>query len=400
MAVMSALIATSCSQDEPMASLNGANDQINFSVTAGNSSRAASAYQNGIDISEMSVSAWLLGGNNHIPNYSESNPDNSSYFLNDFLVRSGSSGLFDYLTDARYWPSNNERLDFYAMVDNQSWGNEGLFKFDNGTGAPGLGWISQLGIDKMPDMLYAYTPNQTRHADNAAQQNVSFDFHHAFAKVIVTAEVKNSNMRVYITDMEICGIADKGQLTLPHKEDSNSAVKEVGASWNVGTGFMNVACAQGLYNAANPILLDRSESSSATLVGRTGVKGVNNDLLVIPNKYSGRNSSGKYQTYVKLKGYAYNIANAENGFNPETDALIFPKKNADGSVTPAEMIIPIEFDWKIGTVNRYNIVFDCGNGGSTTTDPNTPAFVRIGYEVEVTDWQTGEVITPIEYNKK
>lgn len=398
MAVMSGLIATSCSQDEPVASLSNANDQISFAVTADNASRASSAYQTGLDISKMKVSAWVLAEGISSPNYEESNEGNTAYFTNDFLQRTGGAGLFNYTSNARYWPSNNETLDFFAVVDNEAWGAEGEFRFSNANKVPGLGTISQLDIDRMPDLLYAYTPDQQRKKDNAAQQNVSFNFNHAFAKVIVTAEVKNQNIRVYITDMEIVGIAKDGVFNFPHKEDQSGSIVSVGASWTVGDTFTSVACTQGNYGVSNPIVLDMSDSSAATLVGRSG-NGGKNDLLVIPNSYSGRNSS-KYQTYVKLKGYAYNISNPENGFNAETDVLIFPKKNADGSITPAEMIVPIEFNWNMGTVNRYNIVFDCGNGGSTTGDPNDPAFVRIGYEVEVTDWQTGEIIDPSEYIKK
>lgn len=398
--VMIGIIVSSCSSDEPTAVLNEAvNGKIGFSVTADNGSRAASAYENGTDITKMSVSAWLVGDANELPGYSGGNTANASYFLNDVLTRESGSGLFNYLSDARYWPANGETLDFFAVVDNEAWGDNGRFGFSKADGKPGLGFLSQLGINEMPDLLYAYTPNQKRSTANVAQQNVSFDFNHAFAKVIVTSEVKNENIRVYITDIEICGITDGGQLIFPHKTGEGSKIVNQPASWIVSPGYTDISANQGLFSANNPVVLDMKEVKKETLVGRGKTNGVINDLLVIPNSYNGRNSSGKIQTYVKLKGYAYNIADAKNGFDEDTDALIFPKANADGSVTPTDMLIPIEFNWGMGTVNRYNIVFDCGNGGSTTTNPNDPAFVRIGYEVEVTDWATGEVLEKVEYKK-
>lgn len=395
------LISTSCSQDEPMASLPEAqNNKINFSVTADNGSRAASAYQTGLDISKMTVSAWLLGDKDGVPNYKENNTNNATYFLNDLLTRSATSnkGVFAYASDARYWPANGETLDFFAVVDNEAWGKDGEFDFQLNDG-PGLSKITQLDINKMPDLLYAYTPDQRRDLDKKPQQNVSFSFNHAFAKVIVTAEVKNKNLRIYITDMEICGITDGGQFIFPHKEDKDGKAVNVAAKWNVSGDFTSLSCNQGLFGNNNPVILDMSDEAKSTLVGRSGVAGLNNDLLVIPNSYSGRNSS-VMQTYIKLKGYAYNISSADNGFNPEKDALIFPKKNADGTIVPADILIPIEFDWKMGTVNRYNIVFDCGNGGGNTPDLNDPAFIRIGYEVEVTDWTDGETKDPVEFDRQ
>lgn len=402
-AVMIGLISVSCSQDEPAASLtDAAKNQISYAVTAGNASRASSSYENGTDIKRMHVSAWLTKGATTLPGYGESNTDNAAYFTNDLMVRSAGSGVFSYTSDARYWPANGECLDFYAVVDNDApeWNGNGTFSFSSresgsGNGYPGLGWLKQLDIDKMPDLLYAYTPNQQRSTTNTAQQNVSFLFNHAFAKVIVTAEVKNSNLRVCITDMAICGITKGGQFMLPRKAQESGVTVTNGAKWIVSPEYTDLACPLTPYNAANPVVLDKRETAKATLVGAG--EGNLKDLLVIPNTYNGRNSSGKYQTYIMLKGYAYNIANSASGFDPDTDSLIFPKLNEDGSLTPASMIIPIEFNWRMGSVNRYNIVFDCGNGGSTDENPNHPAFVRIGYEVEVSDWQTGQTIDPSEY---
>lgn len=391
---MIGILSTSCSNDEPQASLPGANKAISYTATANSSSRAASAYESGLDISKITVSAWMTQNNSICPNYAETNKGDATYFLNDVLTRGNgqNSGSFDYATDARYWPSNGEVLDFFAIVDNEAFGDNGKFRFNAKDAKPGLGIISQLQLDKMPDMLYATTFNKTLAKPEVFQQNVAFDFKHAFAKVIVTAEVRNQNLHVVITDMAVKGVISQGQFIFPHKEDKKSEGFNdpviVDAKWliNESDSYIGVTCLQN----AN-IELDKADVAKQTLVGAPkGTDGKNNDLLMIPNSYDGRNSSGKYQTYIELKGYAYNISNPESGWSDTNDVLIYGDKNEDGSITPATMIIPIEFNWRMGTVNRYNLVFDCGNGGSTDDDPNHPAFVRIGYEVEVTEWAPGE----------
>lgn len=381
-AVMMGLITASCSQDEPAVSLpDAANNMIGFSVTADNGSRSTSHYENGTDISEISVSAWVTPDANTLPGYHESNTGNSVYFFNDVLRRDG-SGVFNYSEAARFWPAD-AILDFYSVIDNPT-----PFTFDCGEGYPGLdGWIAQGKIEEMPDMLYAYAFDEKRkEKQKESQQNVSLKYNHAFAKVVVTAEVRNPNLRVYITDMEIHGVTDKGKFLLPHKVGQDKEIKVIEANWKKSPDYTNITGLMKTYNTANPAILDMAAGQEAkrTLLGEE----FPNDLLVIPNTYNGRNSS-KCQTYILLKGYAYNISNRENGFDPDIDELIYPK-TTNGKVEAAPMIIPIEFHWGMGTINYYNIVFDCGGGGNMNEDPNNPALVRIGYEVEVNDWTTGE----------
>lgn len=417
--------AASCSQDEVELNKIATSNTISYKVDTDKMSRSTSSFTNGTDVHEITVSAWMRMPSD-LPGYGSSNGDNSMYFLNDVLTRLSGSGTFNYETDARYWPANGEALDFFAVVSNPS---ANPFSFTGVNGKPGLmGSISQEGIDKMPDMLFAHTYGQTRNTTPTYQQNVSFNFNHAFAKVVVTAEVRNSNLRVYITDMEICGVTKSGEFQFPYIVGEGSNLKETEANWIKSADYTTIP---------NLLKLDYLNNSALAYSPMAVTKGVNNekavvldknvkeeiwidvndtddegnvigshkelketkypntklplisatapyDLLVIPNNYNGRNAS-KYQTYIKVKGYAYNIADKKNGWDEECDALIYPKKNG-GNVVPAEMIIPIEFDWAMGTINRYNIIFDCSNGGNVGEDPTNPAFIKIGYEVEVKPW--------------
>lgn len=414
-------LATSCAQEETTLSLASAPDEIGYKVDAGGMTRATSAYTYGSDIQKITVSAWLSNGKD-LPGYGSGNTGNSSYFLNDVLVRTGAkedgtTGVFNYTRNARYWPHNGETLDFYAVVDNDKLigdeeGNPVPFEHPFGwaaaDGKPGLeGKIMQGKLDEMPDLLYAITFDQVATQKKTAQQNVAFNFEHAFAKVIVTAETKNKNLRVVITDMEIHGIAKEGEFSMPYKSGSGNECVYNGASWTPSAEYTDLP---GLLvnhptyvkdektgEGAAKIVLDKSETAKQKLVGEPlngDADKAKNTLFVIPTEYSGRNGSGKNQTYIKLMGYAYNKAG--DTFDPDKDVLVYGDKK-DGVITPAAMIIPIEFDWKMGTVNKYNITFDCGNGGSQDEEPNHPALVRIGYEVEVNDWIDIDP-TDIEYN--
>lgn len=413
---LAALLATSCSQDQPEQLFEQANAKlpIQFTVTADGGSRAASLFTNGTDIHQMYVSAWLLSTDqaNSLPGYDYSNNGNAAYFTNDLIAR-GADGVFHYSQDARYWPMNGESLDFYAVVDNTAWPGKGEFSFEaTDNGSPGLEEaLDQLQMDKMPDMLYAtnFDVKLSKNTTSPYQSNVTLSFHHAFAKVVISAEVRNSNIRVYITDMELCGLIDHKEFKLPYKSGVGSDNIINPASW-VKPGDYNCNLTgllkwQGV-SRTNPLYLDKNESGHDKLwltgghsaQGSPGGSSENNmagTLLVLPHSYSGRNNS-EYLAYIKLTGFAYNISNHEIGFDDECDRLIFPSGNPDKTqypqdVTPAEMIIPVEFNWVMGTVNYYNIVFDCGNGGNIGTKPtDNPAFVRIGYEVEVFDWTTGE----------
>lgn len=383
------LLSTACSQDEP-GLITKDDNQISFAVAAGYDTKSASGYENGTDINEITVSAWLNANENVLPGYGSPNTGNAAYFLNDVLTRAKNSGTFNYSSNARYWPANGEGLDFFAVVDNKAWGDNGKFVWKNDEGVPGLqSWLRQLPLDSMPDLLFAYTPNQKRTVQHAGQQNVSFNFNHAFAKVVVTAEVKNENLRVYITDMEIHGIVDKGIFSFPRKVGEGPIIVDTKPSWKINENYISLKSLLPGHDASNPVILDMREKATANLLGKgekydeNGNYNKLNELLVLPYSYSGRNAS-THQTYILLKGYAYNISNKENGFDEDTDCIIYP---AGGKPVPADMIIPIEFNWEMGTINHYNIVFDCGNGGSITPDPNTPAFIRIGYEVEVEKWK-------------
>lgn len=423
-------LAASCAQEETMLSLQSVPNEISYKVDAGKMSRSASSYENGTDIDRFVVSAWVLEDANAIPAYGKPVAGNTLYFLNDEMTRVSGEGTFNYTSDARYWPRNGEILDFYSFVD------FGPFKFDNITakdesGAdvklPGFAGITQQQINVMPDMLFSTAFNQTQgnasgSSSTAAQKNVSFRFDHALAKVAVTAEVKNQNLHVVITDMSICGVTKGGDFTMTHKAadaEAENGWKKVDASWAVNPdnscNLVNLLASKAGEDGKVAIAIDKSTIAKQELVG-SGKDG----LLVIPNSYKGaitydNGHDKELKTYIQLKAYAYNKANKDS-VNPKTDFLIYGEWDENKPV-PLEINLPIDFNWAMGTCNHYNIIFDCGNGGDDSTkepdpdpenpdepDPNNPdpginpTFMRIGYEVTVTGWEEGETKDPIEYN--
>lgn len=412
---MSGLLLASCAQDEVMTSLEkSVNKQISYTVIADNGSRSATAYSNGTDVDEIHVAAWAVtpdeNGEYALPGYGDPNTGNAAFINHDVVKRSGTgtsgtSGTFNYSTDARFWPTNGQKLDFYAVVDAPS--EDNCFSWEGTGGHPGLPQkVMQLGKSEMKDMLFAYTPNQTLNKDgHQAQQNVSFSLNHAFAKVVITAQVKNKNLRVVITDAQINGIVKGGNFCFPYKSGEGKHVMENPAHWTVTKGkddFMNLT---GIMDSKDPVIVDYNESLDAENPGKENVAGVstydgshkivtNNDILVIPTEYSGRNGNGSFQTYIELEVYAFNITG--DTFDEDTDMLVCGTREKDDNgntiFRTSKVIVPIEFNWLMGTVNTYNIIFDCGTGGTTGEDPKDPSLVRIGYEVEVKPWTNVDVI--------
>lgn len=390
------LVATSCSNDEPVAPLSqSAKSEISYSITADAGSRSMTSYANGTDVDRIHVSAWMTK-DGVLPGYGSGNTNNVAYFTNDLLTRTSdkgtTTGVFTYSSDMRFWPQNGEALDFFALVDEDKCTNpDGIpasFSWTGGDGdKPGLGWIAQKEAKYMPDLLYAYTPDEKWSGDrtNNYQQNVSFSFNHAFAKVLVTATVKNKNIRIVISDIKIKGVRSKGLFTMPHKTGEGSTNVNQPAYWKTVDEYIGV---NG--NLAEKVVLMNGDKKD--LIGE------GNALMMIPGDYNGRNSS-KCQTYIELTAIGYNLP--DGTFDEDTAPVIYGKVDAAGNVTPFRLCVPIEFKWQMGTVNHYNIVFDCNNGGTTPDKPdpedpenpdpndpenNEPGLIKIGYEVEVTPW--------------
>lgn len=420
LAVMSALLLSSCSQDEVMSPLDNSvdtavNKKITYTVTADNSSRAASAYSNGTDVNEIHVWAWAVRPTKDeegnltyaLPGYGSPNTDNASFIEHDVLKRSGgTSGTFSYGTNARFWPTANQSLDFWAIVDAPS--EMECFTWYGGSDRehPCLPKkAKQLGKSQMKDMLYAYTPNQTLDKNgHQAQQNVTFSLNHAFAKVRISAQVRNTNLRVVISDIQIHGIGTDSYFNYPYKSGSGGETIENDATWTKPLDYMVltdlidadeiVVDGSSIYEQGADTIQSREEVAGFSIYDENNKMTLNNDILVIPAEYSGRNSS-KLQTYIQLEVCAYNIARKE--FDEDTDMLVCGTRDNNGNPRPAIINVPIEFDWVMGTINTYNIIFDCGTGGTSTENPKDPSMVRIGYEVEVNPWQNGENLDK-EYN--
>lgn len=416
LAVMSALLLSSCSQDEVMSPLDNSvdtavNKKITYTVTAENGSRAASAYSNGTDVNEIHVWAWATvpSGTDEkgnfiypLPSYGSSNTGNASFIEHDVMTRSGEGtsgkGVFTYGTNARFWPTANQSLDFWAIVDAPS--EMECFTWKGYGDKPSLPKMAkQLGKSQMKDMLYAYTPDQTLDKDgHQAQQNVSFSLDHAFAKVRISAQVRNTNLRVVIYDAQIHGIYTGGYFTYPYKSGAGSEIIKNPGAWDnskdhsmVLTDLMDadqvVVDGSSIYAQGTDTIQGKKEVAGFSTYDKDNKLILNNDILVIPAEYSGRNSS-KLQTYIQLEVCAYNISGTT--FDEDTDMLVCGTRDENKKPRPAIINVPVEFDWVMGTINTYNIIFDCGTGGTSTENPKDPSMVRIGYEVEVNPWQNRE----------
>lgn len=236
-------IAAACTPDATTSLGEAAMQPITYTVTAENASRSLTCYQNGTDISSLSVSAWLLNRESGStvgdtqPDYDAPCNGNAAYFTEDVLTRPAGSGVFSYTSDARYWPASNQPylLSFFSVVDNDrlpgyatgeghfQWYNEADKEADR---TPGLDWILQHDPGEMPDLLQAQISCVVNSGASwsSAQRNVTLSFTHTLSKVIVKARVDNPDLRIYITDACISNLVDKGRMIFPDNRSGSTAL--------------------------------------------------------------------------------------------------------------------------------------------------------------------------------
>lgn len=418
--VLTPFLFSSCSNDESSDKLySGGRKQIGFSISGMNSTRSSHAYETGLDISDIRISSWKTKSSSVAPSYGIHSQENGSYFHNALLSRSTDSynNCFSFYDATYYWPENGENLDFFAVARLDG-SEHGDFRFDNTPIGdegyiPGLDWIHQQDVDGMSDIFWAYSFDKKSDPSLSGNSVVNLDFRHALAKVVVTAEVRNRNLRVYITDVDLCGLMEKGKFNFPYKSADGGTVTLNDASWqydpedamekiihcpvklmkNGGEGLVDGTVV--LDTNTDDGFRDGFESSENGNMSYAGTKhtlvGANSqsetgggDLFVLPYDYKGRNDGDEIKTYIRVKCQVYNKSGETFS---QHDTLIFPRMEDGAAPEGQYLYIPVEFDFRMGKMNVYNIFFDSGVGGLAKLSRQTPGLVKIGYEANVDSWK-------------
>ena len=225
----SAVALASCSSDAVVEDQQAAN-AIQFGVTTGNASRAASYYCNNDKPAQFNVWAKVKQGNAF-----------KTYFENESYTKKTDAATWtiDGATE-RFWP--NEEISFYAAKNQTAY--EGGSKFatvnwNNGT--PTIDMTVETEATKQQDLLYAYTvtTKAANLANNKAVANLNF--RHALSQVVFKAQNKNSKIYVEIQEVQVANLNTKGTFSFPtektdeplvdHKQGTALPTTGIG-SWN------------------------------------------------------------------------------------------------------------------------------------------------------------------------
>lgn len=364
---------TSCSNDEMIVDEPLIKSEIRFNVVSNRATRSSQYYKDVTDISNFKVSAWVRGAGD-ANKFGGNDLGNSPYFTAEELSNSvtGSTRAYSFISQMRYWPNNNEVLDFFAWVDNSSEGTGYEFSWDkeyNNAKRPSLHVEGYGDATKMVDVLAANTNTQTNNRTNITYQNTTLSFSHALAQVGVTVKVDNPKIQMQIEDIALVNISEEGDYFFSTKDDN-------AAHWDITkTGLVMVAESQykNLISSASLNGEDITKDHEFLVLPTTTAKAGKDDIT------SAGVAAGKSCFRIKCK--IWNIANKTS--KQDSDLMIYGDKDKDEA---QYLYIPADFAWEKGTKYNYTITFGSGNAGYDKDGRET--LVQMDWALSISDWGT------------
>ena len=395
MATAAMTLATSCSSDAVVEEQQAAN-AIQFGVTTGNASRAASYYCNNDKPAQFNV--WAA-------------TDGKTYFENESFSQKGGTGNWTIDGDfARFWPSTE--VSFYAVK------NQTAYKGDvfadvawNGV-TPTIAFTVEKPVQteasKQQDLLYAYTKKTKTVADNECVANLNF--RHALSQVVFKAQNKNKNIYVEISEVQVANLKTTGTFTFPtnvtdgdalnNKHDQSGVITDNDASFgkwiNLGTTATYTRT-----GAFGPIAVpcNKKEGENLEAVGVVNLtnnegtaKGDGSDkaneqqnktfsLIVLPQELAHaaydkvHNKWEEDKAYFKVTCLVKNVAKGDGLAATKDDVTLY---NGD-------IYIPVDIKWEVGKKYIYTFVFsEKGHGGYD--EHGNDVLIPIEFNVYVDDF--------------
>ena len=400
MATAAMTLATSCSSDAVVEEQQAAN-AIQFGVTTGNASRAASYYCNNDKPTQFNVWAKVKQGENVFKTYFE----NESF--------SQKSGTENWTIDgdfARFWPSTE--VSFYAVK------NQTAYKGDvfadvawNGV-TPTIAFTVEKPVQteasEQQDLLYAYTKATKNVQNNKCVANLNF--RHALSQVVFKAQNKNKNIYVEISEVQVANLKTTGTFTFPtnvtdgdalnNKHDQSGVITDNDASFgkwgNLSTpaeftttgdfGPIAVPCNKKegeLLKAVGPVNLTNNEGT-ATGDGSDKANEQQNktlSLIVLPQELAHaaydkvHNKWEEDKAYFKVTCLVKNVAKGDGLAATKDDVTLY---NGD-------IYIPVDIKWEVGKKYIYTFVFsEKGHGGYD--EHGNDVLIPIEFNVYVDDF--------------
>ena len=395
MATAAMTLATSCSSDAVVEDQQAAN-AIQFGVTTGNASRAASYYCNNYKPTQFNV--WAA-------------TDGKTYFENESFSQKDGKGNWTIDGEyARFWPSTE--VSFYAVKNQTGYNGDVFADVAWNDGAPTIAFTVDKPVktvaSEQQDLLYAYTKATKNVQNNKCVANLNF--RHALSQVVFKAQNKNKNIYVEISEVQVANLNTTGTFTFPtnvtdnkdlnNKHDQSGAIADNDPSFgkwgNLGTpaestttgdfGPIAVPCNKKegeVLKAVGPVNLTNNEGS-ATGDGSDKANEQQNkkfSLIVLPQELAHaaydkvHNKWEEDKAYFKVTCLVKNVAKGDGLAATKDDVTLY---NGD-------IYIPVDIKWEVGKKYIYTFVFsEKGHGGYD--EHGNDVLIPIEFNVTVDDF--------------
>ena len=392
MATAAMTLATSCSSDAVVEDQQAAN-AIQFGVTTGSASRAASYYCNNNKPTQFNV--WAA-------------TDGKTYFENESFSQKGGTGNWTIDGDfARFWPSTE--VSFFAVNNGKGAASFATVNWDKTKLVPTIDIEVPNLAENQQDLLYAYTKATKNVKDNKCVANLNF--RHALSQVVFKAENKNKNIYVEISEVQVANLYTTGTFTFPEnvtdekslndKHDQSGVIadndKSFGTWGNLSTradftttgtfGPIAVPCNKKEgeeLKAVGPVNLTNNEG---TATGEGSVKANEQQnktlsLIVLPQEldraaYDKENKWGD-KAYFKVKCLVKNVAKGDGLAATADDVTLYDKY----------IYIPVDINWQVGKKYIYTFVFS-EKGHAGYDEDGNDVLIPIEFNVTVDDFAKG-----------
>lgn len=393
MATAAMTLATSCSSDAVVEEQQAAN-AIQFGVTTGNASRAASYYCNNEKPAQFNV--WAA-------------TDGKTYFEDESFSQKGGTGNWTIDGDfARFWPITE--VSFFAVNNGKGTASFATVTWDKTKLVPTIAMTVKANASEQQDLLYAYTKKTKTVADNKCV--ATLNFRHALSQVVFKAQNKNKNIYVEISEVQVANLKTTGTFTFPTEvtddnslndhHDQSGVIADNDLSFGkwenlstladfTTTGTFSpiaVPCNKKEGEVLKPVGPVNLTNNEGTATGEGSVKANEQQnktlsLIVLPQELDAAtiNSTKKPGTegaYFKVKCIVKNVAKGDGTKATDNDVELY-----NGFI-----YIPVAIKWEVGKKYIYTFVFSEKGHAGYDKDGND-VLIPIEFNVTVDDFAKG-----------
>ena len=394
MATAAMTLATSCSSDAVVEDQQAAN-AIQFGVTTGNASRAASYYCNNDKPTQFNVWAATAG---------------TTYFEDESFSQKGGTENWTIDGDfARFWPSTE--VSFFAVNNGKGDARFATVNWNKTDLVPTIDMIVKTKASEQQDLLYAYTKATKNVQDNKCVANLNF--RHALSQVVFKAQNKNKNIYVEISKVQVANLKTTGTFTFPtevtddksdkslnDKHDQSGVIADNDPSFgkwiNLGTtapytttgafGPIAVPCNKKEGENLEAVGVVNLTNNEGTATGEGSVKANEQQnkkfsLIVLPQELAPAAYDKVHNKWEEDKAYFIVTCHVKNV--AKGDGLAATKD--DVTLYNGDIYIPVDIKWQVGKKYIYTFVFsEKGHGGYD--EHGNDVLIPIEFNVTVDDF--------------